>query len=207
MLITIRSSNAKSNTTAYVIATDGTVLVDNDAGTKDGLKILGFDVKEYIARYGKLDNNIDICDIGYLWERPRSAEHFLTTGDDKERGYEPPVKDFRDYQRDKEIEEAEKMLGISPTGRTAKDLKPNFHYVSLGPGCELMSPTISPNLIQADFKSMELRVAEHLAKAQPVAEDVVRPRIRDPLSDASCTSFGEVFLTVGDVLEIRPDLT
>lgn len=66
---------------AYVVDLNGVILENYDSGD---VQIHKFDVAEYGTKYGQIDSEIDILDIGY-WHGEDSA-------------YEPPAADFRDLQ-------------------------------------------------------------------------------------------------------------
>lgn len=81
----------------YIVigSSNGEIFIDNSGNVLDRIfstdivhrKIYKFDVEEFKKRYGHLDPQIDILDIGY-WTIVDGKDHF-----------EPPVQEWRDEHR------------------------------------------------------------------------------------------------------------
>jgi len=73
MRITIHTSHATYGDVGFIIDEAGNVL-ETCVDASFGLKPVKFDVAEYVAFWGKLDDSIDVLDIGYTLENGEVVE-------------------------------------------------------------------------------------------------------------------------------------
>lgn len=78
----MKSFVVHSSSGEYIADAKTGKVLEADSEEKRRLQPLRFNVKEFVNYYGKLDSEIDICDIGFV---------------DREGDYEPPGEEFREH--------------------------------------------------------------------------------------------------------------